>query len=103
MKRINVFNEWLAVRITNSVGSMWCAYAFTALALVSLPATLATHNMISIVGWVAQTFLQLVLLSILMVGQKVLDAKHEATAQSVAELHSKHDALHEHLGVPPAD
>src|SRR6185312_10870668 len=30
------FNNWLAVKITNVVGTMWCAYAFAILALVSL-------------------------------------------------------------------
>lgn len=89
------FNDWLAVRITSGVGTMWCAYAFTVLSLVSLPGVLATHSVVNLVSWVAQTFLQLVLLSILMVGQKVIDAKHDATAASVAELHEKHDALHE--------
>ena len=32
------FNSWFAVKLTNGVGTMWCAYAFAALALVSLPA-----------------------------------------------------------------
>jgi len=64
------FNGWLAVKITDAVGTMWCAYAFTALALISLPAAIkgGTGPLIS---WIAQTFLQLVLLSIIMVGQKV--------------------------------
>jgi len=64
------FNGWLAVRITNAVGTMWCAYAFTILTLVSLPEAIkgGTGPLIS---WIAQTFLQLVLLSIIMVGQKV--------------------------------
>ncbi len=31
------FNTWLAVKVTSGVGTMWCAYAFAALALVSLP------------------------------------------------------------------
>ena len=31
------FNGWLAVKITNAVGTMWCAYAFTALALKDQP------------------------------------------------------------------
>jgi hypothetical protein len=35
------FNGWLAVTITRIVGSMWCACAFAALALVSLPAAIA--------------------------------------------------------------
>ena len=36
-REVSGFNGWLAVKITNIVGTMWCAYAFTGLALVSLP------------------------------------------------------------------
>ena len=61
--------------ITRAVGTMIAAIAFTVLALISLPAALATHNAIVIVGWVAQTFLQLVLLPIIMVGQNI-QGKH---------------------------
>ena len=65
------FNGWLAVQITNIVGSMWCAYAFAALAMISLPQ--AIHNGVyALVSWISQTFLQLVLLSVIMVGQRVL-------------------------------
>lgn len=39
-KRENQFNDWLAVKITNIVGTMWCAYAFAGLALISLPAAM---------------------------------------------------------------
>ena len=64
------FNSALAVRITGAVGTMWCAYLFAGLALVSLPE--AIHNGTgALVSWTAQTFLQLVLLSIIIVGQKV--------------------------------
>ena len=73
------FNDRLAVRITRAVGTMWCAYAFTALALISLPVALkgGTGPLIS---WIAQTFLQLVLLSIIMVGQKVAAAASDKQA-----------------------
>lgn len=64
------FNGWLAVKITNSVGTMWCAYAFTALTLLSLPDAIKGGRG-PLISWIAQTFLQLVLLSIIMVGQKV--------------------------------
>lgn len=64
------FNGWLAVHITNMVSTMWCAYVFALIALISLPA--AIHGgTAALVSWVAQTFLQLVLLSVIMVGQKV--------------------------------
>jgi hypothetical protein len=73
------FNGWLAVKITDSVGTMWCAYAFTALALISLPAAI-TGGTGPLIAWIAQTFLQLVLLSIIMVGQKVAAAASDKQA-----------------------
>ena len=64
------FNGHFALIITNMVGTMWCAYIFATIALISLPA--AIHGgTATLVSWVAQTFLQLVLLSVIMVGQKV--------------------------------
>lgn len=87
-------NDWLAERITNVVGTMWCAYAFAALTLVSLPSALSSGDPLTIVSWVAQTFLQLVLLPVIMVGQAV-EAKHrEAHTAKLDALHDKHDALH---------
>src|SRR5579864_2721023 len=65
------FNTWLALNITKSVGSMWMAYAFAVLALISFPAAIASGDVIIIVAWIAQTFLQLVLLPIIIVGQNV--------------------------------
>lgn len=64
------FNGWLGVTITNIVGTMTCAYIFALLALISLPEALKGGTATTI-AWIAQTFLQLVLLSIIMVGQKV--------------------------------
>jgi hypothetical protein len=75
-KRESRFNDWLAISITNIVGTMWCAYAFACLALVSLPAAIKGGTA-TLVAWIAQTFLQLVLLSIIMVGQKVAAAKSD--------------------------
>ncbi len=64
------FNGWLAVKITDGVATMWCAYAFAILALISLPEAIKAGTA-ALIAWIAQTFLQLVLLSIIMVGQKV--------------------------------
>lgn len=75
-------NKWLAVQITEGVGTMWCAYAFTALALVSLPAAIRSHDPVIIVQWISQTFLQLVLLSIIIVGQQVLAEASDQRAES---------------------
>jgi hypothetical protein len=70
---IQRFNARVAVRVTKMVGSMWCAYLFAAFDLLSLPAAIK-GGISTIVAWVAQTFLQLVLLSIIMVGQNVQSA-----------------------------
>jgi hypothetical protein len=49
---------------------MWCAYLFAIIAFISLPSAIAGGTA-ALVSWIAQTFLQLVLLSVIMVGQKV--------------------------------
>lgn len=73
------FNGRLAILITNTVGTMWCAYLFAVLALVSLPD--AIHGgLATLIAWIAQTFLQLVLLSVIMVGQKVAAAASDKQA-----------------------
>jgi hypothetical protein len=87
------FNAGLAVKITQGVGTMWCAYAFAALAFVSLPSAIRSGSPVVIVSWISQTFLQLVLLSIIIVGQNVLadaaDKRSEATYEdATAILHS---------------
>jgi len=84
MNRINEFNRRLAEKITSAVSTMWCAYIFAALALISLPAAIKTGDVVVIVAWIAQTFLQLVLLSIIMVGQSVSSASVE---QKINETH----------------
>jgi hypothetical protein len=77
---IQRFNAMFAVRITKMVGSMWCAYLFAAFDLLSLPAAIK-GGISTIVAWVAQTFLQLVLLSIIMVGQNVQSAAADKRAE----------------------
>ena len=90
------FNAKVALIITRSVGTMACAYVFSLLALVSLPAILIQADVLTksdvptfftkpglilIVAWIAQTFLQLVLLSIILVGQSVQSAASDVRAQ----------------------
>src|ERR1035437_9407318 len=69
MKQMNAALETFGGKITSVVGTMWCAIAFAIIALVSLPGAIATGNLVTIISWIAQTFLQLVLLSVIMVGQ----------------------------------
>lgn len=80
VQKADGLNAKLAVFLTNVVGSMWCAYVFAALAFVGLPAALHPGGE-GIVAWIAQTFLQLVLLSVIMVGQNVQSVASDARAQ----------------------
>ncbi|MDR3736023.1 MAG: hypothetical protein P4L10_10870 [Acidobacteriaceae bacterium] len=87
------FNTRLAAIITGAVSTMTCAYVFAVLACVSLPE--AIHGgAATLVAWTAQTFLQLVLLSVIMVGQDAHRARQDEHAASLAALHAKHDATH---------
>jgi hypothetical protein len=77
-------NSRVAVVITNAVGTMWAAYAFTLLALVSLPAAIDAFNsgqIIVAVSWLSQSFLQLVLLPIIIVGQNVISTAQDKRAE----------------------
>lgn len=75
-------NGKIGLKITLVVGTMWAAYAFFALSLVSLPGALSSHNAVVIVAWIAQTFLQLVLLPIIIVGQNIQAAASDGRAQA---------------------
>ena len=79
---IRGFNNRLGLFITKKVGTMWAAYAFAALALISFPAAIATGDVRVIVDWIAQTFLQLVLVSVIIVGQNQQTAQAEARAEA---------------------
>jgi hypothetical protein len=103
-------NAKLGLAITLSVGTMWAAYVFTAVALVSLPSAISSHNSTILIAWISSNFLQLVLLPIVIVGQniqaKAADARADSTyrdaeaiiesARQIAEHLSAQD---EHLGV----
>jgi hypothetical protein len=97
MREVEGFNAKLAVLITHAVGSMACAYLFCLIALTSLPAILiqagvltnsdvptflTKPGLILIVAWIAQTFIQLVLLSIIMVGQDVQSIASDARSEN---------------------
>jgi hypothetical protein len=97
------FNAFLAVKITTAVGTMACAYIFTAIALFSLPSILKQAGFgigfdlgdgtVLIVSWIAQTFIQLVLLSIIIVGQNI---QAKASDERAANTYKDADAtLHE--------
>jgi hypothetical protein len=94
---IRKFNTKLALKITNGVGSMWSAYLFALLSLLSLPAILVlvspalrhdfpkwivAASLITLIAWVSQNFLQLVLLPVIMVGQNVIQDHQQAKAET---------------------
>jgi uncharacterized protein YlxW (UPF0749 family) len=80
---------------------MWAAYAFAALALISLPAAVATGDVRVIVDWIAQTFLQLVLVSVIIVGQNQMnrqaEIRAEATYKDATALLHEVEQLQQHL------
>ena len=82
------FQERLALIITKGIGSMYCAYIFTIIALISLPDAIHAGRA-AIISWIAQTFLQLVLLSIIMVGQNVESKHSELRADADYEVNMK--------------
>jgi len=79
MAKVDGFNAKVAVFLTNLVGSMWCAYLFAGIALLGLAPALKPGGS-GLIPWIAQTFLQLVLLSVIMVGQSVQGAASDSRA-----------------------
>ena len=122
------FNKKVALGITRYVGTMTCFWLFCLLALCSLPAVLSgfgafAHTFpawmiktsdIALVAWVAQTFIQLVLLPALMVGQNLqnvaADARSAKTFEDIEILVDRTDlhtqggltAIEEHLAAQDA-
>jgi len=87
VQRVNGVNAKIAVFLTNIVGSMWCAYVFAAIALLGLRPALRPGGE-GIIAWIAQTFLQLVLLSVIMVGQNV-----QSQASDIRSQHTYDDTV----------
>ena len=74
-------NGKLGLFLTSIVGTMWAAYLFSILAFVSFPSAIRSGNSIIIVAWIAQTFLQLILLPIIIVGQNILGKAADKRAE----------------------
>jgi hypothetical protein len=95
------FNARFGLGITLVVGTMWCAYLFTGLALISLPSAIKSHDAIVIIAWIAQTFLQLALLPIIIVGQniqaKAADKRAEDTYKDAEAVLKEAAMIQDHL------
>jgi hypothetical protein len=99
--RLGRLNSVVGLKITVVVGTMWCAYLFALLALISAPSAFSSGNVLVIVAWVAQTFLQLVLLPIIIVGQNVQavssDRRAEATYDDATMILAEVRQIQAHL------
>lgn len=73
-------NGKIAVVLTTAVGTMWCAYIFAILALIVVPQAIQ-GGLLAFVQWVSQTFIQLVMLSVIMVGQSLLGKASDRRAE----------------------
>jgi hypothetical protein len=74
------FNSRLALICTVAVGSMWCAYVFGILAVAGLPTALKPGN-IGLLFWISSDFLQLTLLSVIIVGQNLQAASSDKRSE----------------------
>jgi hypothetical protein len=75
------FNAKFGLKITVIVGTMWCAYLFTLLALFALPDAIKQGTYFVVV-WLSSSFLQLVLLPIIIVGQNIQAKANDTRADS---------------------
>jgi uncharacterized membrane protein len=93
-------NGRIALALTAAVGTMWCAYAFAILALVVLPQAI-NGGLLPLVQWVSQTFIQLVMLSVIMVGQNILaraaDKRSLMTYQDAGATFHEAEQIQAHL------
>jgi hypothetical protein len=114
------FNARAGLGITNVVGTMWAAYIFTVLSVLSLPyilsqfsvfahtfpSVLLKASILALVAWIAQTFLQLVLLPIIIVGQniqaKASDKRAEDTYNDASAVLHEAIQIEKHLEVQDA-
>jgi hypothetical protein len=81
-------NAKLALAITLGVGTMWCAYLFAGIAFVSFPQAVKAFEQgktIEGISWISQTFFQLVLLPIIIVGQNLQNIAGERRASKTFE------------------
>lgn len=106
-RSVERFNRRVGEAVTNAVATMWCAYVFAIIALISLPQALhdtfaSGFKPLPLITWVAQTFLQLVLLAVILYGQNLsqtkADARAEATFRNTKDAEDRLAVLLEAIG-----
>jgi type VI protein secretion system component VasK len=94
------FNARFGLWITLVVGTMWAAYLFTVLALFALPSAIHQGTYYIIV-WLSSSFLQLVLLPIIIVGQNIqataADKRSEDTYKDAEAVLKEAEEIQKHL------
>jgi uncharacterized membrane protein len=94
------FNAKFGLRVTLVVGTMWCAYVFTVIALFALPSAIHQGTYF-IVVWLSSSFLQLVLLPVIIVGQniqaKAADKRSEETYKDAEAVLKESEEIQKHL------
>ena len=93
-------NARVGLRVTLVVGTMWAAYVFSILALLALPS--AVHQGVYyIVVWLSSSFLQLVLLPVIIVGQNIqaaaADKRSEETYKDAEAVLHESEQIQKHL------
>jgi hypothetical protein len=93
-------NARFGLKITLVVGTMWCAYAFTIIALFALPSAIKQGTYFVVV-WLSSSFLQLVLLPIIIVGQNIqanaADKRSEDTYKDAEAVLKEAEEIQKHL------
>ena len=93
-------NARVGLKVTLVVGTMWCAYLFTILALFALPSAIKQGTYF-IVVWLSSSFLQLVLLPIVIVGQNIqataADKRAEDTYKDAEAVLKEAEEIQKHL------
>ncbi len=93
-------NNKIGLRTTLIVGTMWAAYIFTILALLALPDAIK-QGTYYIVVWLSSSFLQLVLLPIIIVGQNIqaaaADKRAEETYKDAEAVLKEAEEIQKHL------
>lgn len=93
-------NGRVALLVTTTVGTMWCAYIFAVLAFIALPSALG-GGILPLIQWISQTFIQLVMLSVIMVGQNILgrasDKRADMTYKDAEAIFHEAQQIQAHL------
>jgi hypothetical protein len=93
-------NAKFGLKITMVIGTMWAAYIFTLLALLALPDAIKQGTYFVVV-WLSSSFLQLVLLPIIIVGQNIqaaaADKRSEDTYKDAEAVLKEAEEIQKHL------